>query len=492
MDLHPLRAALSSALVALDFDGTLAPISPHPDDARPLAGALQILSDVRATGATLAVVTGRTVASLLRVSGFGAVPGIVVYGTHGAERWQRGELRTPPVPAGLDELRPIAEQADVTVPDPQGLMSLLRQILRPAAPDGQAPGVISHERLTTSMSTPAGIAVPQRPVRRLDRKLSTIAAGRYTPHDFVIADAKDADMAFGLTAAGPAAGAPAGAAGPGRYGTRSEYFGAMRALVAQGELDILLTSASNGQRLARDGALGDMTLAIRANDTTDIWNNRGGRYPAEPSRPFRTADLAAVRPFCDLVLYSMTFNNDRDYDLATLEAYSAFRREAAAFGIRHFLEVFNPNAPACWYRTGFGAFVNDSIIRALAGVTDEQRPIFLKVAYNGSDALAELAEHDPSVVVGVLGGSAGTTRDCFELLHRAERHGARVALFGRKIQRAEAQLDLVSLMRPVLRGELSPAGAVRAYHEALAKAEIAPDRELEADLQVTDPVLRSE
>jgi trehalose 6-phosphate phosphatase len=104
-DLHPLRAALSSALVALDFDGTLAPISPHPDDACPLAGAHQILCDVRATGATLAVVTGRTVASLLRVSGFGTVPGIVIYGTHGAERWHEGELRTPAIPPGLRELR---------------------------------------------------------------------------------------------------------------------------------------------------------------------------------------------------------------------------------------------------------------------------------------------------------------------------------------------------------------------------------------------------
>jgi trehalose 6-phosphate phosphatase len=104
-DLHPLRAALSSALVALDFDGTLAPISPHPDDARPLADAHQILCDVRATGATLAVVTGRTVASLLRVSSFGAVPGIVIYGTHGAERWHEGELRTPAIPPGLHELR---------------------------------------------------------------------------------------------------------------------------------------------------------------------------------------------------------------------------------------------------------------------------------------------------------------------------------------------------------------------------------------------------
>jgi hypothetical protein len=95
-------------------------------------------------------------------------------------------------------------------------------------------------------------------------------------------------------------------------------------------------------------------------------------------------------------------------------------------------------------------------------------------------------------VVGVLGGSAGTTRDTFELLHRAERHGARVALFGRKIQRAESQLDLVSLLRPVLRGELSPADAVRAYHGALAQAGIAPRRTLGADLEVTDPVLRAE
>ncbi|MGI8451685.1 MAG: trehalose-phosphatase [Streptosporangiaceae bacterium] len=105
IDVDPLRAALSSGLVALDFDGTLAPISPRPGDARPLDGAGQMLRDVRATGATLAIVTGRSVASLLRVSGFGAVPGIVIYGTHGAERWQAGQLRAPAPPAGLAELR---------------------------------------------------------------------------------------------------------------------------------------------------------------------------------------------------------------------------------------------------------------------------------------------------------------------------------------------------------------------------------------------------
>jgi hypothetical protein len=332
-----------------------------------------------------------------------------------------------------------------------------------------------------------------RPTRRLDRKLDAIHAGRYTPDDFVIADAKDADMAFGVAAPGPVPDAPAGRVGPGRHRTRDAYLDAMRALVAADALDVLLTSASNGERLAADGSLDDrVTLAVRANDTTDIWNHRGSTYASRPARPFRTADLAAVRTFCDLVLYAVTFNHDVTADVATLEAYRAFRAEAAELGMRYFLEVFNPNAPTDLAPGDVGPFVNDAIIRTLAGVTAAHRPLFLKMPYNGADALAELVEHDPSLVVGILGGSAGTTRDTYELLHRAQQHGARVALFGRKIQRAESQLDLVGLMRPVLRGELTPADAVRAYHEALAKAEIPAQRTLEDDLQVTDPVLRSE
>jgi hypothetical protein len=264
----------------------------------------------------------------------------------------------------------------------------------------------------------------------------------------------------------------------------------MMAIANQGEVDVLLTSASNGERLIAGNVLGDeVTLAVRANDTTDIWFGRHAGYEASPSRPFRTAGLEAIRPFCDLVLYSMTFNNDLDHDLATLEAYRAFRAEAAQVGMRHFLEVFNPNAPVDLAPEHVGAFVNDAIVRSLAGVTAAQRPLFLKLAYNGAGAMAELVEHDPSLVVGILGGSAGTTRDTFELLHQAEANGARVALFGRKIQRAESQLDLVRLMRAVLRGDLSPADAVRAYHEALGESGVKPHRSLDEDLEVTEPVL---
>ena len=54
------------------------------------------------------------------------------------------------------------------------------------------------------------------------------------------------------------------------------------------------------------------------------------------------------------------------------EAYSAFRAEAGAHGMRHFLEVFNPAfdirlAPGA----DIGAFINDNIVRTLAGVMED-------------------------------------------------------------------------------------------------------------------------
>src|SRR2546423_2427204 len=104
------------------------------------------------------------------------------------------------------------------------------------------------------------------PVRRLDRKLSAIMAGRYTPGDFVIADAKDADMAFGLTAAGPTRSART--AGPRPDRTRREFHDDTRGLDAQGELDIILTPAANGGRPAPDGSRADMAPSAPVNDAT--------------------------------------------------------------------------------------------------------------------------------------------------------------------------------------------------------------------------------
>jgi hypothetical protein len=90
-----------------------------------------------------------------------------------------------------------------------------------------------------------------------------------------------------------------------------------------------------------------------------------------------------------------------------------------------------------------------------------------------------------------LGGGAGTTRDCFELIHQAEKYGARVALFGRKINLAESPLDIVRLMRAVADGAMTPLDAVKDYHAALEKKGLKPTREIAIDSTITETVLKS-
>jgi len=323
---------------------------------------------------------------------------------------------------------------------------------------------------------------------RMEDKLARIAAGRYTRRDFLIADAKDPDMGPGLHAVGPLRN-PDGSTP--RLRTRAEFLDSVEAVIGQDIVDIMLTSLSNLELLTERGVFTSSLVkpAIRANDTTDIWRHRGATYHGKASRPYRTASLARARAFTDLGLYSITFNNDLAADLAALEAFAAFRADAAANDFNYFLEVFNPNASSL-SDEDMPRFVNDAIVRALAGLTRDERPLFLKIAYNGPRALDELASYDPSLVVGVLGGGAGTTRDCFELLHQAEKYGARVALFGRKINLAEAPLEIVRFMRLVASGEISPAEAVRAYHDTLAKAGVAPHRALEADNVITEAPLK--
>lgn len=330
-------------------------------------------------------------------------------------------------------------------------------------------------------------------MKHLDRKLDAIRSGRYTPADFILADAKDADMAMGLTSPARLRDA-AGGLLAGHTG-RAAYLDAMRAMVRDGDIDILLASASSAERLAGEGLFtgSPVTPAVRYNDATDIWFQRGARYAAGPSRPFRSARLSQVRAFADLGLYSITFSNDVAHDLRTLDAYAAFREEAAALGLRHFLEVFNPAFDIGVAPAELGAFIGDSIVRTLAGVVAAEQPVFLKIAYNGQAAMRELAAYDPAhLVVGILGGARGTTRDTFELLARAEAAGARAALFGRKIKDAEDPLLLVRLLRAVVTRTLAPDEAVRAYHDGLREAGLMPDRTLADDLELTDPVLRAE
>jgi DhnA family fructose-bisphosphate aldolase class Ia len=321
--------------------------------------------------------------------------------------------------------------------------------------------------------------------KRMDEKLARIRAGGYTPKDFIIADAKDADMAFGCQTPGMGA--------DGRYRPLKDYRDDMVKVIASDRADIMLTSLSSAEALQASGAFSGshVTPAVRLNDTTDIWRARGSVYGRSPAQPFRSARLDRVKAVADLGLYAITFYNDLEQDRMTLDNYARFRDEASAAGVRHFLEVFNPQFDVVTGEQPFWAYNNDSIARCLAGVSRHERPVFLKAVYNGPRATEEIAAYDPgNLIFGVLGGGAGTTRDCLELIAQAEKYGARVALFGRKLYYAEDSVLMLAAMRRVLEERISSAEGVKAYHADLAKAKLKAQRALDADLELTEALLK--
>ncbi len=332
--------------------------------------------------------------------------------------------------------------------------------------------------------------------KTLDIKIARILADPSCP-DFILADAKDADMAGGMAAPGKS---PEHHSHEGRFRSLAEYRELIRQNIRQGLVDIMLMSASTNEVITLQERMFEnsgITPAARANDTTDIWLAQGGVYPSLPSQPFRSATLdhimcgkadcepAERKLGADLGLYSITFNNNLERDYEALEAYRAFRIEAEKKGFRHFLEIFNPNA--CTHEPAdLGRFINDQIARTLAGVVGKGRPIFLKIPYSGPAAMEQLASYDRTLIPGILGGSSGTTFDAFYQLREARKYGAKAALYGRMINNSEHQLTFIEHLRWLADGQLDDAAqAVRSYHSALAKLGVRPYRKLEDDLQAT-------
>ena len=90
-----------AVLVALDFDGTLAPIVPDPDDSRLPEGTATALAELLRAIGTVAIVTGRNVCTVRRLAHLDDRPeltGLVVVGAYGAERWVVGAPTPDPAP----------------------------------------------------------------------------------------------------------------------------------------------------------------------------------------------------------------------------------------------------------------------------------------------------------------------------------------------------------------------------------------------------------
>jgi trehalose 6-phosphate phosphatase len=155
--LAALLADPRHALVAADFDGTLAPIVARPGDARAHPGAVPALAALAGSVGTVAVITGRPAADAVELGGFGGIGGLVVIGHYGWQRWQDGELTAAAAPPAVAAAR-----------------GALPAVLRDAgAPDGtwvedKAHAVAVHTR---------GTADPAAALRRLRDPLGELAAG---------------------------------------------------------------------------------------------------------------------------------------------------------------------------------------------------------------------------------------------------------------------------------------------------------------------------
>ncbi|MBX7549620.1 trehalose-phosphatase [Streptomyces sp. tea 10] len=108
--LAALLAKPRTAIVGLDFDGTLAPIVADPEQARAHPDAVPALARLAPKVASIAVITGRPAGVAVRYGGFAGVPGLdhlTVLGHYGAERWDAvtGTVTAPAPHPGVAAVR---------------------------------------------------------------------------------------------------------------------------------------------------------------------------------------------------------------------------------------------------------------------------------------------------------------------------------------------------------------------------------------------------
>jgi trehalose 6-phosphate phosphatase len=161
------------ALIALDFDGTLAPIVDDPAQARALPEAVAAMRALAPLVGTVAVITGRPALVAVEYGSLDTVPGIVVLGHYGRQRWHDGVLTAPPPPPGLavarERLPALLEAAGAApgtwIEDKQDAVAVhTRRTSDPvAALDLIAPPLLDLARRTGLVAEPGRLVIELRP-----------------------------------------------------------------------------------------------------------------------------------------------------------------------------------------------------------------------------------------------------------------------------------------------------------------------------------------
>ncbi|GII79634.1 trehalose 6-phosphate phosphatase [Sphaerisporangium rufum] len=155
-------------MIGLDFDGTLAPIVPDPADARVAPEAAAALARLGALVGAVVIVTGRPAATAIdygQVAGgpsLADVPGLVVLGQYGLERWEAGTVTSPPPPPGVARVR-------------EELPGLLDRLGLPRT-DGTRPGVAVEDKGRAVAVHTRRAADPEGALRALREPVQALAA----------------------------------------------------------------------------------------------------------------------------------------------------------------------------------------------------------------------------------------------------------------------------------------------------------------------------
>ena len=161
-----MAADPAHALLATDYDGTLAPIVADPAAAVAAPGAAAALARLAGLVGTVAVITGRPAVEAVSLGGLADVPGLIVLGHYGAQRWQAGVLSEASVPPGVQAVR-------------EALPGLLAEL---AAPEGttvedKGTALAVHTRRTADPA--AALALLREPLGRLANSAAlTLEPGR--------------------------------------------------------------------------------------------------------------------------------------------------------------------------------------------------------------------------------------------------------------------------------------------------------------------------
>jgi trehalose 6-phosphate phosphatase len=164
--LAAIAADPARALIASDYDGTLAPIVDDPAAAVAAPGAVAALKRLAGRVGTVAVITGRAAAAAVSLGGLDDVPGLIVLGHYGAQRWQGGVLSVPPVPPGVQAVREALPGLLAAMSAPEGTMV-----------EDKGTALAVHTRRTADPA--AALALLREPLARLaDRAALTLEPGR--------------------------------------------------------------------------------------------------------------------------------------------------------------------------------------------------------------------------------------------------------------------------------------------------------------------------